>query len=109
LDERMRLGLALPLRVGDTAAAVELEHDLGRLDAQSAAREAGATQLACAFVEAAKRLDVLELLGAGDDRSRLAVRQPRVAPDHRAVERRLRIVVRKLDRDAETVCVRPQT
>ena len=86
LDERVGVRLALPLRVGDAAAAVELEHDLGRLDAQRAAREAGAPQLARALVEAAQRLHVLELLLAGEDLLRLSVRQPRIAADHGAVE-----------------------
>src|SRR3954471_23455771 len=86
LDERMGLGLALALRVAHAAAAVEAEHDLGCLDAKRAARETRVPQLACALVEAAQRLDVRELLCAGEDPCGLSVRQACVAPDDGAVE-----------------------
>ena len=89
LDEGMCLRLSFAARVSDAAAAVEVENDLRCLDPQRSTREAAAAKLARPLVEAAQDVSVPERLGAGEDPLCLAVRQPRVAADDRAVERRL--------------------
>ena len=91
LDQHVRVRLRLAPRALDPALAVEGEDDLRALDPQRAAREAPVAQL-CASRSARRSASVSSGVGplaAGEDRLGLAVGQPRVAADHRAVEGRL--------------------
>ena len=83
---------------------------LGALDPQRAAGEAAAAQLGGDVVREPERLGQrrLRALAPGEDRLRLAVREPRGAADHRAVEVRLAVGPRTSTVTHEPVVVRAQ-
>src|SRR5205823_7544286 len=94
LHERVGFRLALALCARDSSPAVEREADLRRLDTERAALETGTPKHACPMVEAMERIRERGRFGAGDDTLGLSVRQPGVAADDGAVERRLAVVER---------------
>ena len=110
LDEHVRVRLRLVPRVGDAALPVERERGLAALDPERAASEAPVAQIRGHALGSAQRLGQLRLglFPAGQDRLRLRVGQPRLAPDDRAVEARLAGGELDLDGDAEPIDIRPQ-
>ncbi len=121
LDERVRFRLALPRGPRDPALAVELELDLGTLDAQRAAGEPAPAKVGRVR---GRQLELGRHLRGHVTPLRLPVGEPRVAADDRPVEARLatqgwkrrrqsrrrpaQIPGGKLDGDAEAVDLRPQ-
>ena len=104
LDERVCVRLSLPSGSCDAALTVEVECDLGPLDPQRPAREPPSAQLGRVR---GRELELLRNLGRNVAALRLAVGQPGVAADRRAVEERL-AARGELDGHARPVDVRPQ-
>ena len=114
LDEHVGVRLALEPRVGDPSLAVEGERGLGRFYAERTSREPPSAQLLGQALGVAERLfDLLrKLLPSGQRVLGEPVREPRIAPDHRAVEHRRPHLEagaeRDLDRQREAVEVRSE-
>ena len=92
----------------DAAAVVELELDLGRLDAESASREAPLAQVGRNRLRAFQRPGEVGLraFAAGEDGLGSSVGEPLAAADDGAVEVGLAARERDLHRDAEAILVR---
>src|SRR5207253_7076949 len=105
LDEHVRVRLLGAPGSRDASARVELELDLGRLDAQGSAREPPLAEVGRDRFRPSQRLRQVGVntLAAGEDLLGAPVGEPLAAADDGAVEAGLAALERELDRDAQAI------